>query len=35
LFFTAIKALSERGLLRREPTTTATVGDVPVPVEGD
>jgi multidrug efflux pump subunit AcrB len=35
LFFTAIKALSERGLPRREPMTTATVGAAPVPAEGD
>src|SRR6266849_5995426 len=34
LFFTAIKALSEHGLLRREPTTTAPQA-VPVAVEGD
>ncbi len=35
LFFTAIKALSERGVLRRESTTTATVQAAPVPAEGD
>src|SRR6266446_7528020 len=35
LFFTAIKALSERGLLRREPTTTVAVQAAPVPAEGD
>src|SRR5713101_6477402 len=35
LFFTAIKALSERGLLRRERTTTGTVQTAPLPAEGD
>ncbi len=35
LFFTAIKTLSERGLLRRDLTTASTMQAAPVPAEGD